>query len=88
MGLEEERYAVVSLDADLYAPTLAGLEYFVPRMSPGGAIFLHDYNSLQFDGVRLAVRDYEQTHGPLTMLPLSDLHGTAVLLFPEGGDRV
>ena len=86
-GLEDVRYALVSLDADLYAPMLAGLEYFVPRMSPGGAIFLHDYNSLQFDGVLLAVQAYEEAHGPLTMLPLSDLHGTAVLLFPEGGDR-
>ena len=86
-GLEDERYALVSLDVDLYAPTLAGLTYFVPRMSPGGAVFLHDYNSLQFDGVRLALRAYEAAHGPLTLLPLSDLHGTAVLLFPEGGDR-
>ena len=74
------------MDVDLYAPTLAGLEYFVPRMSPGGAIFLHDYNSMQFEGVRLAVRTYEEAHGALNLLPLSDLHGTAVLLFPKGGE--
>lgn len=81
-GLEAERYAVVSLDVDLYAPTLAGLEYFYPRLSEGGIIILHDYNSLRFDGVRRAVADYEQAHGCLNLLPLSDLHGTAMLMKP------
>lgn len=86
-GLGDERFALVSIDVDLYAPTLAGLEFFWPRMSPGGAILLHDYNSLQFDGVRKAVHAFEAEHGPLPLLPLSDLHGTAVILRPEGGAR-
>ena len=86
-GLEDVSYALVSLDVDLYAPTLAGLEYFWPRLSPGGAILLHDYNSLQFDGVRRAVADYEAVHGSLPLVPLSDLHGTAVIIRPEGGGR-
>lgn len=75
-------FALVSLDADLYAPTLAGLEFFYPRLSPGGAILLHDYNSRQFDGVKRAVSDYEHKHGPLPLVPLCDLHGTAVLIRP------
>lgn len=78
----EETFAIVSIDVDLYAPTLAGLEYFYPRLVSGGAILLHDYNSMQFDGVYNAVRTYEQQHGPLPMVPLSDLHGTAVILKP------
>ena len=81
-GLEKERYAVVSLDVDLYAPTLAGLEYFYPRLSEGGAIVLHDYNSLRFDGVRRAVADYEREYGRLDLIPLSDLHGTAIIVKP------
>lgn len=81
-GLEEQRYAVVSIDVDLYAPTLAGLEYFYPRLSSGGVILLHDYNSMQFDGVRKAVRAYEEAHGRLPLVPLSDLHGTAVICKP------
>ena len=80
-GLEAV-FALVSLDADLCAPTLAGLEFFYPRLSPGGAIFLHDYNSRQFDGVKEAVLAYERDHGPLPLVPLSDLHGTAVLIRP------
>lgn len=75
----EECFALVSIDVDLYAPTLAGLEYFYPRLVRGGAILLHDYNSLQFDGVRKAVEEYERRHGMLPLIPLSDLHGTAVI---------
>ena len=81
-GLEDERYSLVSLDVDLYAPTLAGLTYFYPRLSRGGIIILHDYNSLRFDGVRRAVADYEKEQGSLPLLPLSDLHGTAVIMKP------
>lgn len=40
-----ETFAFVSLDVDKYTPTLAALEVFYARMSPGGYIFIHDYNS-------------------------------------------
>lgn len=43
-GLENEIFALVSLDTDLYNPTLTGLEFFWPRMSRGGFIFVHDYD--------------------------------------------
>jgi len=43
VGLENEIFAFVMLDLDLYAPTLAGLKFFYPRMSPRGYIFIHDY---------------------------------------------
>ncbi|MBQ9015088.1 MAG: class I SAM-dependent methyltransferase [Firmicutes bacterium] len=84
-GEAEHFFALVSLDPDLYAPTLAGLEYFYPRMSPGGAIVVHDYNNLQFEGVKQAVTEFEQavtkrTGQPLHMVPLADLHGSCVIL--------
>ncbi len=44
-GLEDETFAFVMLDLDLKKPTLAGLQFFYPRMRPGGYIFAHDYNS-------------------------------------------
>lgn len=78
-GLEAS-FALVSIDADLYAPTLAGLKYFYPRMSPGGVILLHDYYSRQFEGVQKAVKDYEEEFGRLPLVPLSDIHGTAVIV--------
>ena len=81
-GLEQERYAFVSLDADLYAPLLAGLEYFYPRLSSGGAILLHDYNNQRFRGASMAVDDFEKKNGAISLVPLCDLHGSAVILHP------
>lgn len=46
-GLENEVFSFVMLDADLYNPTVAGLEFFYERMSPGGYIFIHDYTSYE-----------------------------------------
>jgi len=76
----EEVFAFVSLDADLYTPTLEGLEWFLPRMSPGGVIFLHDYGNLRFHGAAQALHDYEERHGTLALVPLPDLHGSAVIV--------
>lgn len=71
--------AFVSLDPDLYEPTLQGLRAFWPRLVPGGVILIHDYNSTQFEGVGKAVRSFcSQEH--LMLIPLPDLHGSAVLL--------
>ncbi len=81
-NIGERRFALVSVDADLFAPTLAGLEYFYPRLNSGGAILLHDYNSGRFDGIKKAVLAYEKSYGALPLLPLCDLHGTAVILKP------
>jgi hypothetical protein len=45
-GLAEAQYAFVHLDVDLYESTKACLEYFYPRMAPGGVILSHDYSIL------------------------------------------
>ena len=36
-------FIFVNLDVDLYKPTLAGLEFFYPKMVCGGVILIHDY---------------------------------------------
>lgn len=54
----EDRFCFVNLDADLYAPTIAGLRYFYPRMVDGGIILVHDYFSKAFTGAREAVREF------------------------------
>ena len=48
-GLEDETFAFVLFDMDLYKPTVAGLEFFYPRVSPGGYLMVHDYNSPESD---------------------------------------
>lgn len=45
VGLEDEEFAFVNLDVDLYAPTLASLRFFAPKMVTGGMIMVHDYYS-------------------------------------------
>ncbi|HCT91621.1 MAG TPA: methyltransferase, partial [Lachnospiraceae bacterium] len=69
----------VSLDPDLYAPALAGLRAFWPKLVPGGLILIHDYNSRQFKGVKEAVQLFCEEEG-LSVLPLADLHGSAALM--------
>ena len=76
----EDKFAFVSLDADLEESTLSGLEYFVPRMVEGGYIFLHDYDSHSFAGVRKAVERYEKAHElKFRAPPLCDVNGTLVI---------
>lgn len=72
-------FVFVSLDPDLYEPVWQGLQIFWPRMSKGGIILIHDYNSTQFPGVGKAVRRFCEENR-LMVLPLSDLHGSAVLV--------
>lgn len=61
-GIEEERFAFVNLDTDLYKPIKAGLEFFYPRLNPGGYIFVHDYHSKELQGVKPAVREFCREH--------------------------
>ncbi|MBI4856247.1 MAG: class I SAM-dependent methyltransferase [Acetobacterium woodii] len=78
---QEIQYALVSLDADLYEPTRQGLSYFYPRLSSGGVMLIHDYNSMQFPGVKKAVDEYLNDQ-KLFLIPLCDFHGTAILMKP------
>jgi O-methyltransferase len=74
----ENSFALVSLDVDLYKPTLAGLNYFYPRLSRGGCIFVHDYNNRRFNGVRSAVEEFlNVSRASLVQLP--DFAGTAII---------
>jgi O-methyltransferase len=78
VGVEGE-FALVSLDVDLHDPTLAGLEWFYPRLSRGGAIFVHDYNNRRYLGVRKAVDEFiEKTSA--SALPLPDFAGSIVIM--------
>ncbi|MBR0455501.1 MAG: class I SAM-dependent methyltransferase [Firmicutes bacterium] len=84
-GLAHAEFAFVSLDADLYEPTKAGIEFFYPRLNDGGIMIIHDYNNTRFKGVNQAVKEYERTliksgGAPLKLVPLADLHGSCVIV--------
>jgi len=58
--LPERNWAFVHLDLTLYEPTLAALEYFYPRLSPGGAILCD--GSIFCPGAQKAWDDYCAEH--------------------------
>lgn len=77
-GLKEQNYAFVSLDADLYAPTKSGLEYFYPKLSAGGVIIIHDYNH-NWDGCRKAIDEFAATI-PETLVEIPDWQGSVMII--------
>ena len=78
-GCENDTYAFLSLDVDLYAPTAAALPLFWSRMSTGGVIIVHDYNSTQFTGARKAVQEFCAKEN-IYPIPICDLHGSVLLI--------
>jgi O-methyltransferase len=76
--LTDKQYAFVHLDADLYQPTLAGLRYFYPRLTPGGLILIHDYNH-NWSGVTKAVDEFLTTipEGPVELM---DWQGSLMII--------
>ena len=77
-GIDDVTYALVSLDADLYNPTKAGLEYFYPRLSSGGVILIHDYNH-KWEGLIKAVDEFVLTI-PEQLVLVPDLDSTVMIV--------
>ena len=79
LGLDES-FCFVNLDFDLYKPILAGLEYFVPRMVPGGIILVDDYFAEGYKGVKAAVKKFQTKSKPLNLFPVGDGNSIGILL--------
>jgi O-methyltransferase len=73
-----DKYVFVSIDVDLYQPIYEGLEFFYPRLVRGGYIFVHDYNSEKYAGVKVAVREF-CTKNKIPFFPLTDRTGSAII---------
>jgi O-methyltransferase len=72
------KFSFVSIDTDLYLPTISGLQYFYPKLENKGYIFVHDYFNDRYKGVRKAVDEFCHTaHAHFT--PLPDIAGTVVI---------
>jgi O-methyltransferase len=54
--VKDNLFSFVHLDADLYESTIAGLQFFYPRMCPGAILICHDY--LTSEGVNAAFREF------------------------------
>lgn len=79
--VRQEKFAFVSLDVDFEESMLEGLRFFYPRMSEGGVIFVHDYNTFFLEGIKKAVKKFEEELGDrLKSIPLADRAGTLVII--------
>lgn len=78
--IRNERFAFVSLDADLYQPIKAGLEIFYPLMSRGGVILVHDYFSVSFLGAAAAVNEFA-AESDAVLLPIGDSMSVAIVKY-------
>ncbi len=73
-----DTFCFVSIDTDLFDPILAGLEFFYPRLSSGGYIFVHDFNNEEYKGARQAVVEF-CNKTKIGYTPIADIGGTAVI---------
>jgi len=79
IGLEGEAFSFVMLDLDIFKPTVAALEFFYPRLSAGGYLFIHDFNSPESNSaMRRAVIPF-LSDKPEKLVELPDEWGSAVM---------
>jgi hypothetical protein len=76
--LYASRFCLAHIDCDLYEPAKAGLEFFYPRLSPGGLLIMHDYANPTWGGVKRAMDEYcrEIPEGPVVF---GDKSGTVMI---------
>jgi hypothetical protein len=55
-AVKDERFSFVHSDVDLYSSTRGVLEFFYPRLLPGGIIISHDFATCR--GVREAIEEF------------------------------
>ena len=51
------KYSFVHADFDLYKPTLDIIKFVIPRLEKNAILLLDDYNLINQEGVKWAVRD-------------------------------
>jgi hypothetical protein len=74
----ERAFGLVHLDVDVYPITRFCLEFFGPRMVPGGTIVVDDYGTTTCAGVKKAVDEFAGGHPDFRVLHL--LTGQAIVL--------
>jgi O-methyltransferase len=75
---DDARFCLVHLDCDLYKPFASALEFFWPRLVPGGFLIMHDYTTMHWEGVVKAVDEFFATR-PESPIPMPDMGGTVVV---------
>ena len=77
-GLEDERFALVMLDFDLYKSAIDSFIFFYPRLVPGAYFFIHDFNNPESNhAVSRAAREY-LADKPKRLVEIPDVWGSAL----------
>lgn len=75
----DDQFCFVNLDMDLYKPTFDALRFFYPKMVNGGVILIHDYYSLSYPNIKLAIDDFEKEIGGIRRFPIGDELSIAIM---------
>ena len=75
----DDNFVFVSIDFDLYEPTLKALEFFYDKLVPKGIIFVHDYNHKKFKGIKSAVSEFCDKN-KITFIPIPDTAGSVLIV--------
>ena len=57
-GLEDKKFSFVHIDVDIYQSVKDGLEFFYPRLVPGGVMIFDDYQWKDCPGVEKAINEF------------------------------
>ena len=61
-AVADDTFCFVHIDVDLFQPTLDSLEFFYPRMVPGGVMLFDDYGFLTCPGATEAIDGFMAHH--------------------------
>jgi O-methyltransferase len=73
----ESAFGLVHLDVDVYPITRFCLDFFGPRIVPGGVLVLDDYGTITCEGVKKAVDEFKETNPAFRVFHL--LTGQAIM---------
>jgi len=66
----DRQFRLVHIDVDLFEPTRDSIEFFFPRLVPGGVLLLDDHGVMSCPGARKAAVEYFAKSGdPIIELP-------------------
>jgi len=77
VGLEDEKFAFVMLDVDLYRPALEVFRFFYPRLVRGGYFFMHDFNSTESEHAISRAAQAFMSDKPELLIEIPDYLGSA-----------
>lgn len=77
-GLENETFAFINIDADLFNPIKEGCVFFYQRLVPGGVLIIHDYNH-KWEGAMKAVNEFAKTIRE-NLIEIADIHGSVMII--------